>query len=382
MKKFVAALCAAGCGVAASGASYAQNSVTLYGIVDTGVEYLTHANRNGDSLVRVPGITGEAPSRWGVRVREDLGGGWAVLSTLESGFNVRSGESGQGGRLFGRQAWVGVQGPLGTLSFGRQYTMTFWALSDADVLGPDIYAGTGSFDNYIPNARSDNTVAWKGTWQGVTAGATWSSGRDSAGTGNSPGQGTCAGSLPGNSRACRQTSAMLRYDAPAGFGVAASWDEQRGGPGAAANLFAGGAPIPLTQSGDTDTRLQLNGYAKFGPVKVGGGWLGRRVDTISPAAPDARTNLYYLSAAWQVQPAWQLDGGVYRMLDSDHDTRGTLVALRSTWLLSTRSALYLQGGYLVNSAHAAYTLSQGGAGSTPGAGMNQLGVMAGIKQTF
>jgi hypothetical protein len=64
---------------------------------------------------------------------------------------------------------------------------------------------------------------------------------------------------------------MLRYDAPAGFGVAAAWDEQRGGPGAAANLFAGGAPVPLRQSGDTDTRLQLNGYAKFGTVKVGGG---------------------------------------------------------------------------------------------------------------
>ncbi len=92
----------------------------------------------------------------------------------------------------------------GLCSFGRQYTMTFWALQDSDLLGPDIYGGMGTFDNYVPNARGDNTVAWKGKWHGVTAGATWSFGRDAAGTGNSPGQGTCAGQIPGDSGACRQ----------------------------------------------------------------------------------------------------------------------------------------------------------------------------------
>ena len=382
MKKIIIAAWVASMGMAASNASHAQGSVTLYGILDTGIEYVTHANRNGDSLVRMPGITGELPSRWGLRGNEPLGGGLSTVFVLESGFNVRGGDSGQGGRLFGRQAWVGLQGPFGTLSFGRQYTMTFWALQDSDLLGPDIYGGTGSFDNYVPNARSDNTVAWKGNWHGLTAGATWSFGRDSAGTGNSPGQGTCAGSLPGDARACRQWSAMLRYDAPAGFGVAAAYDQQRGGPGAAANLFDGDTPIAFTQSGDTDTRMQLNGYTNVGPVKVGGGWLGRRVDFDTPAQPNVQSNLYYLSASWYVTPAWLIDGGVYRMIDSDQDARGTLLALRTTYLLSKRSAVYLQGGYLANSAHAAYTLSQGGAGAAPGAGMLQLGVMAGIRQMF
>ncbi|HEY4804718.1 MAG TPA: porin [Paraburkholderia sp.] len=143
--------------MAARGVSHAQSSVALYGILDTGIEYVTHANRDGDRLVRMPGITGEMPSRWGLRGTEQLGGGLSTVFVLESGFNVRGGDSGQGGRLFGRQAWVGLQGPFGTLSFGRQYTMTFWALQDSDLLGPDIYGGTGTFDNYVPNARSDNT---------------------------------------------------------------------------------------------------------------------------------------------------------------------------------------------------------------------------------
>ncbi|WP_043284756.1 porin [Paraburkholderia oxyphila] len=362
--------------------SYAQGSVTLYGILDTGIEFVTHANHEGDSLVRMPGITGEMPSRWGLRGTEPLGGGLSTLFVLESGFSVRGGDSGQGGRLFGRQAWVGLAGPFGMLSFGRQYTMTFWALQDSDLLGPDIYGGTGTFDNYVPNARSDNTVAWKGKWHGVTAGATWSFGRDAAGTGNSPGQGTCAGQIPGNSRACRQWSAMLRYDAPAGFGVAAAYDQQRGGPNAAANFFDGVTPLPLTDSGDTDSRIQLNGYVQLGSVKVGGGWLGRRVDTVSSALPNVQSNLYYMTGSWYATPAWLIDGGVYRMINGDQNARGTLVTLRSTYLLSKRSAVYLQGGYLANSTHAAYTLSQGGAGASPGAGMSQLGVMAGIRQMF
>ena len=367
--------------LAISGSAYAQSSVTLYGILDTGVELVTHANAAGDRVVRMPGITGSAPSRWGLRGTEDLGGGLAAIFTLEDGFNTRAGDLNQGGRFFGRQAWVGILSPYGALTFGRQYTMSYWAILDSDTLGPDIYGGVGSLDAYIPNARSDNTIAYKGSYAGVTAGATYSFGRDAAGTGNSPGQGTCVGSIPGNVQACRQWSAMLRYDANS-FGVAGSYDEQRGGPGAAANIFNGVAPFALTQSGDKDVRMQLNGYAKVGPLKIGGGWLGRRVETVLPSLPDVRTNLFYLTGTYLVTPSVILDGGVYRMVDRQQDTRATLTALRGTYLLSTRTGVYLQSGYLFNSSKAKYTLSQGGAGTTPAAGIGQLGVMVGIRHAF
>jgi predicted porin len=367
--------------LALSGAAHAQSSVTLYGILDTGIELVTHAGPTDDKVIRMPGITGSVPSRWGLRGTEDLGGGYAAIFTLENGFNTRSGDVNQGGRLFGRQAWVGVSSRYGALTFGRQYTMSYWAIVDADQLGPDIYGGVGSIDAYIPNARSDNTVAYKGTFSGVTVGGTYSFGRDSAGTGNSPGQGTCAGSIPGNSNACRQWSALLRYDASA-FGIAASYDEQRGGPGAAANIFNGIAPIPLTNSGDKDARTQLNGYFKVGQLKVGGGWLGRRVETVSPTLADVRTNIFYLTGTYYVTPAVVVDGGVYRTIDKDQDTRATITALRGTYLLSKRTGVYLQSGYVFNSAKARYTLSQGGPGTTPNAGVGQLGVMAGIRHSF
>lgn len=364
-----------------SATAWAQSSVTLYGIVDTGIEYVSHADAAGDSVVRMPGITGEVPSRWGLRGKEDLGGGLSAIFALESGFNMRSGTLNQGGRLFGRQAWVGLSSPYGNLTFGRQYTMTYWALADADLLGPDIYGGTASFDQYLPSARSDNTIVYKGSYAGFTLGATWSFGRDSTGTGNSPGQGTCVGPVPGSAQTCREWSAMLRYDLN-GYGVAAAYDEQHGGAGAAANLYDGTPTFALTNSGDTDVRMQLNGYGHIADLRFGGGWLGRRVDTVSPATPNVHSDQFYLTASYPVTPAFIVDGGVYHIVNAQDDTRGTIATLRTTYQLSKQSAVYLQGAYLWNSAKAAYTVSQGGGGTTPGPGMSQLGVMAGIRHSF
>ncbi|MFP3649198.1 porin, partial [Paraburkholderia sp. SIMBA_054] len=76
-------------------------------------------------------------------------------------------------------------------------------------------------------------------------GAGYSFGRDSAGTGNSPGQGTCAGSVAGHPTECRDWSVMLKYDAQY-FGVAASSEEQRGGASGQANFFDGVPPTVLS----------------------------------------------------------------------------------------------------------------------------------------
>jgi predicted porin len=162
---------------------YAQ-SVTLYGVIDTGVEFVDHVGAGSNTLARMPANTGLIPSRWGLRGIEPLGSDLNVVFTLENGFNTRGGDIVQGGRLFGRQSWVGLSGSWGTLSFGRQYTMTTYALTDSEISGPSVY-GIGSFDNYLPNARADNSVAYKGHFGPFTLGAMYSSGRDSAGTGNS-----------------------------------------------------------------------------------------------------------------------------------------------------------------------------------------------------
>lgn len=155
----------------------------------------------------------------------------------------------------------------------------------------------GSLDAYVPNARADNSITYLGSYKGFTLGAGYSFGRDAAGTGNSPGQGTCTGSVPGHATECRDWSAMLKYDSQY-FGAAASYEEQRGGATAAANFFDGIAPTPLINAADKDARTQLSAYAQYAGAKIGAGWIGRRVVTQSPTVPNIRSNLFFLGASY------------------------------------------------------------------------------------
>ncbi|WP_233887025.1 porin [Paraburkholderia flagellata] len=100
--------------------AHAQSSVTLYGIVDAAVAYTS--NIGGHSAVQLlPG--GMSSDRWGLLGKEDLGGGNHAVFKLENGFSVTNGALGQGGRMFGRNAYVGLANDQwGTLTAGRQYT--------------------------------------------------------------------------------------------------------------------------------------------------------------------------------------------------------------------------------------------------------------------
>ncbi len=131
MKKLYAAAAA----TALSGAAYAQpSSVTLYGLIDTGIGYAnvdgaytdpaTGSRTRVDSS-RIGSTTGTtAGSRWGLRGKEDLGDGLYVLFQLESGYDSRNGNSLQSGRLFGREATVGLgSADWGEVRLGRQYNV-------------------------------------------------------------------------------------------------------------------------------------------------------------------------------------------------------------------------------------------------------------------
>lgn len=374
MKKWTLIATAAACASAAlCGAANAQqapsSSVTLYGTVDAAVEHLTNAGSNGATLTRMPGWTGgSAPSRLGFRGSEDLGGGLRAIFTLEEGFGVDSGALNQGGRAFGRQAFVGISAPWGTLTLGRQYSMLFWSQLDADILGPSMF-GSGSLDSYLPNARVDNAIAYRGTFSGVTLGATYSPGRDSVNAGPSPSGTNCAGESATDTKACRQWSLLAKYDT-AQWGAAVAVDEITGGAGA----FAG-----LTSSSLKDRRSTVAGWAKFGDVKVGAGLIERRNEG-SAATP--RSSLWYLSAAYPVTPQFVVDGEVFKLDYKNSANQATLFALRGTYNLSKRTAVYATAGHIANDGALAMSVSNAAAGGGPVAGGSQTGIGVGIRHSF
>jgi predicted porin len=361
MKRTLASLALLGAAVGAQ-----AQSVTIYGIVDAAVEHLT--NVNGGSYTRMPGLTGSVPSRLGFRGVEDLGGGLKAVFTLEEGFGIDNGSLNQGGRAFGRQAWVGLSGNWGTLGLGRQYSMLFWSQTESDILGPHLF-GSGSLDNYLPNARVDNAISYRGTFSGFTVGATYSPGRDSINAGPSPSGTNCPGESGTDKQACREWSVLAKYDA-SNWGVALAVDEIRGGAGA----FAG-----LTSSSMTDRRSTLDGWARFGALKLGAGLIARDNEA-SVATP--RSNLWYLGAAYNVTPQFVLDGELFRLDFKDSANGAKLFALRGTYALSKRTAVYATAGRINNDGTTALSVSNGAAGGAPPAGGGQTGIAAGLRHSF
>lgn len=133
MKKFVLSglsLALAG----AAGVAHAQSSVTLYGLIDTGLTYTSNSG-GSSNFQQASGVLNG--NRWGLRGSEELGGGLKAIFVLENGFNLSTGKLGQNSREFGRQAFVGLSSnQFGAVTLGRQYD------SVVDYLGPLALNGT------------------------------------------------------------------------------------------------------------------------------------------------------------------------------------------------------------------------------------------------
>lgn len=343
--------------------SAAMAQVVIYGIVDTGVEYVTNTNAAGKSVVKMPSLTGSFPSRIGFKGTEDLGGDLKAFFVLENGFAPDTGVQGQGGRLFGRQANVGLKNSYGTLTLGRQVNMTFMSMLKADVMGPNIH-GMSNMDGYLPNSRSDNAIGYLGKFSDFTVGATYSLGRDVSAAGG-PAATNCAGEAAGDSKACRQVTGLLAYDTKS-FGVVTAYDKLYGGPGA-----AGG----LTNSSYNVERISLNGYALVGEAKIGMGLIKRKTH----AAADNTADLYYLGVSYPFANSWVLDTQVSRLDVKNSPDASSLLAARATYNFSKRTAVYGSVGHIRNNGNAAIAV---GAGDSVGVGMSQTGIMAGIRHSF
>ena len=162
-----------------AGAASAQSSVTLYGIVDGGLRYQQVSRNNLDGTNNVGLAYGQqSGNRFGMRGVESLGNGNNAIFMLESGFDLGNGTSQQGGRLFGRQAWMGVENTAwGQVRLGRMLNLTTdYLVNVVDPFG----AGFGQLNmghafTSGNTVRMDNTLMYKTpTMSGFQAGVGYS----------------------------------------------------------------------------------------------------------------------------------------------------------------------------------------------------------------
>lgn len=129
MKKKVVVACAA----LSSLGAWAQNQVTVYGMVDQFIQY----GKSGSVSFRKLQDGGDVASRIGFRGIEDLGGGLRAHFVLEAGFNADTGEGNLPGPglTFTRQSYLGIGNEWGSIEAGRMYMPLFYSVTRADPFG-------------------------------------------------------------------------------------------------------------------------------------------------------------------------------------------------------------------------------------------------------
>lgn len=106
-----------------------NSSVTLYGKLDVFAEYDTRGSQGTRLALESGGMNG---SRWGIKGGADIADGLRGIFQVEGGVYVNKGSSAQGGLLFGRQAYAGVESRFGTFTVGRQYSPYYNAVLSFD----------------------------------------------------------------------------------------------------------------------------------------------------------------------------------------------------------------------------------------------------------
>jgi predicted porin len=146
------AVCSTLCALPAA----AQSSVTLYGIIDDSVQYINDSHGKGAQISLAD--SNASAERFGFRGVEQLGGGMRAIFDLENGFNLNTGALKNSGRLFGRQAYVGIEDDrYGAITLGRQYD----AIKDLlEQYSGVIWLTPGDVDDAYASIRMSNVVKW------------------------------------------------------------------------------------------------------------------------------------------------------------------------------------------------------------------------------
>ena len=324
--------------------AFAQSTVTLYGVVDEGFDFTNNVRGNKVYELQSGYVQG---SRWGLKGAEDLGGGLKAVFQLENGFNVNNGALGQGSRMFGRQAYVGLASDkFGTVTLGRQYDSLVDYLAQTTANGNwagYMFAHPYDNDNTDNSFRVDNTVKYASpSFAGFQFGGTYSFSNSTNFANN------------------RQYSVGAQY-ANGGLLVAAAY-LQANNPGAT----TGGAISSTGDSNFAATRMRIFGAGvnyTFGPATLGFAYTNsyftqptgtEYVGSITPAAgtlSSLRFENFELNGKYQLTPALFL-GAMYTYTRASFNaTSGNrnpnyqTVGLMADYNLSKRTDVYVQGAY-------------------------------------
>lgn len=348
----------------------AQSTVTLYGLVDQGIRYTTHANTKGDSQVQMQ--SGESESHFGFKGVEDIGGGTKVLFQIESRFFPNSGVTDPAYPFF-NTAFVGLQSSTyGKLTMGRQINPLADAVLSAFITNPWL----PTYYQFRPEVMmaqgvwTSNMVKYAARWQYLTGEVSYAFGGNAGAFGSGSQIGASLIFLPGlplrlaaaylDSRDAVNTSAHLRSWTAGGsysFGsttVTAGWAVNRQDAGFEGNFPNGPFSAPEL------TALKFNTF-------------GTR-------------QMFYGGVSQELADKIHLAANVWRTIQTGKtqaaDGNATQFQVLADYYLSKRTDVYLETDYSLYRGGMVGAQFQGVNALSSAFGTTQLGVMAGVRHLF
>jgi predicted porin len=347
-------------------AAQAQSTVTLYGSMDAGIEFLTNAS--GTHSAVKAGSSEIVGNDIGLTGTEDLGDGVKAIFRLESGFNPNTGALLQGGRLFGRSAWVGLANANNKVILGRVYTPLYDVIGYLDPLqGSNVSLWTmdGGFVS-----RMDNAVRYTRTDGSFHENLLYSFGNNGV-------DATLNGAAGSGGRS-KEFAASVDYTSQR-FMAAVVYDNIHGPMTAAQYGLDQFVPSLVPAAPVTPTRAERIAAAlryTWGGTSI---YAGVRHLKTSVQSSDHDSNIFWTGVSERFTPAWITTLGVYHERVAGVDARPTLVALQTQYLLSKSTALYANVGKIWNTK-----LSNMGIDTQTQTltGAGQLGTSVGIYHLF
>lgn len=385
-----------------AGAAHAQSSVTLFGLIDTGITYSSSARSNAAKPADGGGTQWQMSAgnvftpRWGLRGTEDLGGGLSAVFWLENGFNSANGTLKNGGDLFGRQAWVGLSSnQYGTLTLGRQYDFMVSYLAPLSATGSGFGGNLAEHpydnDNLNNDMRLNNAVKFSSaSFDGLKLGAMYAFSGE-------------AGDASNNSA----YSAGLSYSVGP-INLAAAYLQINRDPNAqnATGAVSTGDGDALT-TGGLQRMFGLGAQYMFGKSSIGLLWTHTSTESVSSlwfggstgngalpgpsngAGNYIKFNNIEVNGRYFVRSDFSL-GASYTYTMASFDSSGggahphwNQVMAQADYLLSPRTDIYLEGVYQrVGGGNGIGAFDAGVYTLTPSTSNQQTVVSVGIKHRF
>jgi predicted porin len=373
MKK---ALLAAAALLTFGAAAHAQSSVTLYGRLDAGLEYMNGVPTGNPANATASRIRAESgdwgTSLWGLKGAEDLGGGYRAVFQLEGSFNTMNGQGPGNNRIFNRWATVGLASDrLGTVLLGRELFVSngVW---DFDPFGQSNWSSASLVRGRNWPQSSNNISYQSPKFAGFDFYGQYALSNATSWNGN--------GTTPQG----REAGAYVTYTSPY-FQLRGMYDEIRNpGNGTLGGNYNG-------NNGVYDYSREYSAMANvfLGQFKLQAGYQAVRSSGMTGQLPGQPTTLDHEwgGVTWQATPAAALTAAVYHVNGNNGAGNATMYTLGGSYNLSKRTLFDLQVATVQNSKTANYGLNANGVGTGPATdnpfpGRSQTGVYAGIQHSF